>query len=93
MPSQSLEPEDNKNQEAAHIAKQADWLGLRTVGVLTVPAESATVAFSDLLSSQVESKFKDKDKGLVVVNEHAIFTEIQRIGSALAVRVVPRPAQ
>ncbi|KAL7284370.1 hypothetical protein ACG7TL_001660 [Trametes sanguinea] len=49
--------------------------------------------FSSMPASKVEAKAKDKDKGLVVVNENAIYAEIQRIGSALAVRVVPHSAQ
>ncbi|CDO77351.1 hypothetical protein BN946_scf184786.g12 [Trametes cinnabarina] len=48
--------------------------------------------FSSTPVPKIEAKAKEKEKGLVIVNERAIFAEIQRIGSTLTERVVPRSA-
>ncbi|KAI0368535.1 Nrap protein [Pilatotrama ljubarskyi] len=46
--------------------------------------------FSSIPESKDGPKGKEKDKGMVVLNEHALFAEVQRIGDSLVRRIAPR---
>ncbi|KAH9855524.1 Nrap protein [Lenzites betulinus] len=46
--------------------------------------------FSSIPVSRADSDGKEKEKGLVVLNEGALFAEIRRVGGALVAGIVPR---
>lgn len=59
------------------------------VGICALSAQVHALTLPAYLL-QDAAKGKDKDKGLVVLNERALFAEVQRLGSTLVAGIAPQ---